>query len=86
MREYYVGVRLHDRHMATFFISTLCPRKRDSPVNGDPTSVLVKGTPRYPDKMLFCPNNKCLVNEDLSPVNEDFPPVLVIWTGTVLSG
>jgi hypothetical protein len=27
-----------------------CPRYRDSPVNGDPTSVLVIGTPRYRDK------------------------------------
>jgi len=45
---------------------TLCPRYRDSSVNGDPTSVLVNGTPRYRDKMLFCHDNEC-------PVNEDFP-------------
>jgi len=31
------------------------------PVNGDPTSVLVSGTRRYPDK----------INEDWSPVNKD---------------
>jgi len=34
--------------------------------------LLVNGTPRYPDKMLFCPDNKCPVNEDWIPVNEDW--------------
>ncbi len=39
--------------------NTLCPCYRDSPVNGDPTSVLVNGTPCYPDKMLFfCPDDR----------------------------
>ncbi len=33
--------------------NTLCPRYPDSPVNGVTTSVLVNGTPRYPDKMPF---------------------------------
>jgi len=55
-----------------FYLSTLCPRYRDSPANGDPTSVLVNGTPHYLDKMIFfvpitnvrltgtkfCPDNK----------------------------
>jgi len=36
-----------------FKLCTLCPRYRDSPVRGDPTSVLVNGTPSYTDKMLF---------------------------------
>jgi len=44
-------------------------RYRDSAVNGDPTSVLVNGTHRYPDKMLFCPDNECPVNG--CPDNED---------------
>jgi len=39
--------------------STLCPRYWDSLVNGDPASVLVNGTPRYPDKKTECPVNEC---------------------------
>jgi len=36
--------------LALIILCTLCSRYRDSPVNGDPTSVLVNGTPRYLDK------------------------------------
>ncbi len=47
--------------------NTLCHRYRDSPVNGDPTSVLVNGTPRYPDKLA----KKRPVNEDCFYVHVD---------------
>jgi len=43
------------------------------PVNGDPTSVLVNRTPRYPDKKAFFLDNECPVNEDWSPVKKDYP-------------
>jgi len=32
------------------------------------TGQLVNGTPRYPVKKAFCPDNECPVNEDWSPV------------------
>jgi len=28
------------------------------------TGQLVNGTPRYPDKKAFCPDNECPVNEE----------------------
>jgi len=85
-------IQVKPRHVSTVLFRlmwllcyTLCPRYRDSPFNRDPTSVLVNWTPRYPDKMLFCPDNECPVKEDWSPVNEDYPQSLLSGLNTVLS-